>query len=140
MKKNIYFLLVAIVALALVIALPFFFNNDYGQSFTAVYLSNKILFALLFVLSIGYCFFKNTANGISWSLIVINVAAQFVPFIIRCFYKYLDSRQLLFSVIIAAVALIAYIALSGGVITMNRKMILADKKYEGHEIEIVEDK
>ncbi len=139
MKKNIYFLLIALISLALVIAIPFFLNNNLGDTFMAVYLISKILFGVLFLSSIAYCFLANTANGISLSLIVLNVITQFIPLVIRGLFR-LENRQLLWSIIFLGVALIVYIAISGGIITMNKKMLKAETKYQGHEIEVVEDK
>ena len=140
MKKNLFFLLASLIALIMVIVFPFFFNNGLGQEFLTTYLIAKIVFGLLFVLTVLYCFFKDTGNGITFSLFTLNAVCQFIPLVIRAIYKQVTYKTSLFAVLVLCLSMIIYIALTGLLISMNNKMVASEEKYKGHEIEVKEDK
>lgn len=138
MKKNFWFLIVSVIVLALIVSIPFFLNNDLENNFLTVYLVAKIIFGLLFIGSVIYCFAKQTSNGISYSLIVINIIVQFIPLILRGLFK-LESHQIMWSIIVIGLSLIVYVSLFGAILTMNKKMLVRENKYQGHEIEVKEE-
>lgn len=140
MKKNIYFLLASLIALIMVIICPFFLNNVVGQEYLITYLVAKIVFALLFVLTVLYCYLKETGNGITYSLITLNAVCQFIPLIIRVIYKHVTYKTSLWAVLLICLSMIIYISLTGLLLSMNNKMVAAEEKYKGHEIEVKEDK
>ncbi len=135
MKKNLYFLLICLLGVVIIVICPFFMGAIKDNNLLAMYLVAKILYGLLFVGSFTYCFVKKTANGITGSLVGISAIFQFIPLVIRWVFA-ASNKPVLWSIIILCVSLMIYLALFGGIITMGKKMVEADEKYQCNEIPV----
>ena len=68
-----------------------------------------------------------------------SIFVQIAPLLIRT-SVYIQNFVLGFAIIMLAVFLIGYVAFIGLVLTANKKQVESDKKYQGSEIEVVEEK
>lgn len=135
MKKNLYFLLICLLGVVVIVACPFFMKTVEGDSYLALYITSKVLFGLLFIGSFVYCFAKKTANGVTASLVGVTALFQLIPLAIRGIFL-AGNRPVLWSILLLCFSLMVYLAFFGGLVTMGKKMVEADEKYVGHEIEV----
>ena len=91
----------------------------------------------MFVGAVSYALFANTSNGVSLSLVGIASLYQFLPLAVRALLG-VDNATLWVLVLLIA-SLMIFVALVGGIITMNKKMVKSEKASEGKTIEIFKD-
>lgn len=139
MKKNFWFLISSLLVLALVIIIPFLFTKEFPSDGTlAVYLVSKILYGLLLVGTIVYCFFKETANGITLSLTILSSLFQLIPLSQRFVLQSSVKNSTVWGVLILVVSLLIYVVFVGLILTSNKKMVKSNHSYEGNEIKVKE--
>ena len=85
MKKNIYFAIFSFLALVLIVAVPCLLKNTFldNNALTALYITSKVIWGLMFVGAVSYALFANTSNGVSLSLVGIASLYQFLPLAVR---------------------------------------------------------
>lgn len=139
MKKNIYFAIFSFLALVLIVAVPCLLKNTFldNNALTALYITSKVIWGLMFVGTVSYALFANTSNGVSLSLVGIASLYQFLPLAVRALLG-VDNATLWVLVLLIA-SLMIFVALVGGIITMNKKMVKSEKASEGKTIEIFKD-
>ena len=139
MKKNIYFAIFSFLALVLIVAVPYLLKNTFldNNVLTALYVTSKVIWGLMFVGAVSYALFANTANGVSLSLVGIASLYQFLPLAVRALLG-VDNATLWVLVLLIA-SLMIFVAFVGGIITMNKKMVKSEKASEGKTIEIFKD-
>ena len=139
MKKNIYFAIFSFLALVLIVAVPCLLKNTFldNNALTALYVTSKVIWGLMFVGAVSYALFANTSNGVSLSLVGIASLYQFLPLVVRALLG-VDNATLWVLVLLIA-SLMIFVAIVGGIITMNKKMVKSEKASEGKTIEIFKD-
>lgn len=139
MKKNIYFAIFSFLALVLIVAVPCLLKNTFldNNALTALYVTSKVIWGLMFVGTVSYALFANTSNGVSLSLVGIASLYQFLPLAVRALLG-VDNATLWVLVLLIA-SLMIFVAFVGGIITMNTKMVKSEKASEGKTIEIFKD-
>ena len=139
MKKNIYFAIFSFLALVLIVAVPCLLKNTFldNNALTALYVTSKVIWGLMFVGAESYALFANTSNGVSLSLVGIASLYQFLPLAVRALLG-VDNATLWILVLLIA-SLMIFVAFVGGIITMNKKMVKSEKASEGKTIEIFKD-
>lgn len=139
MKKNIYFAIFSFLALVLIVAVPCLLKNTFldNNALTALYVTSKVIWGLMFVGTVSYALFANTSNGVSLSLVGIASLYQFLPLAVRALLG-VDNATLWVLVLLIA-SLMIFVAFVGGIITMNKKMVKSEKASEGKTIEIFKD-
>lgn len=139
MRRKIYISLCMAVFLALVVIIPILLDNSFLEitQNMAVYLTAKILFGILLLVSWLLILFKSLANTSGIILLSIAGVTQIIPLILR-FILPLQSGML-WSIIILSISLIITLALTGLLMASNKKMVEGDKKYEGKSIDVKDD-
>jgi hypothetical protein len=137
-NKIVFFSSMSII-LILIVLLPILINSSWpinDQAHFAIYLTAKIFFGLSFVAAVIYSLRKETnATGITFWLIAITGIFQFLPLGLRALAQNAKSGNIWPSVILLLGALIE-IALVGGFLVMNRRMVESNKAAEGKSDEI----
>ena len=144
MKKNIFYLIVSILAVALVIALPFAFTSWNkslleNNNVLVPYIIAKVIYGLCLVVLVVLIFIKEQARGHALFLLVATCICQFVPLLMRLGLN-MGGFALIYEILMLIVPLMAYVAFLGLVFVSSRKQLNADKKYEGRTIEVVDEK
>jgi len=140
MKKNFWFLISSVLVLALVIIVPFLFTNKFpSDGALAVYLVGKIIYGLLLVGTIVYCFVKETSNGITLSLSLLSGLFQLIPLSQRLVLHSNANNPIVWSVLILVLSLVLYVVFLGLSLTSNKKMVSSNHAYEGKEIAVKEE-
>ncbi len=139
MKKNFWFLISSLLVLAVVIIIPFLFTEKFPSDETlTVYLISKILYGLLFIGTIAYCFFKETANGFTLSLTGLSCLFQLIPLLQRFVLQSSVENSTIWGVLILVLSLLIYVVFIGLILTSNKKMVKSNHSYEGNEIKVKE--
>lgn len=144
MKRNIFYLIVSILAVALVIALPFAFvswnkalvNNGNVLPF---YIIAKVLYGLCLVIFAVLIFVKEQARGHALFILVATGISQFIPLLMRLGLN-MGGFALIYEILMLIIPLMLYVAFLGLVFVSSRKQLNADKKYEGRTIEVYDEK
>ena len=139
MRKNLYFGISLILVLAIIVALPFVFDNSFlaVQNNLVIYLFAKILFGIIYIGTAIYVYTMPTANTITASTLGIALVLQFVPLALRFVLPL--STGFVWSVIILIVAVLLFVAVLGLSLTSNTKILEAEKKSEGRTIEVKDE-
>ncbi len=141
MKKNIFFLLPNLIALGVIIGLPFCFNNKSllaDNDVLVPYLIAKILFGVVLVAFVLMVFFLPKARGNALMLLVPTYVMQLVAPLLRISLLFSGFR-LGFNIIVLAVTSIAYVVFIGAVFYQDKAMLVSDKKFEGKTIEVLSE-
>lgn len=144
MKKNIYLFIVGVLILGLAIGLPFTFGS-WNDSLTAVqgsfivYIVAKCIFGLFFIGVLAWSLIKERARGTVYIFLGAATIAQLVPLLIRVSVNF-KGFEVGFGVIAVVLACILLTALTGLVVVTNKKQVASDVKYQGNEIEVVDEK
>lgn len=140
MRKNVYLGITLILALTLIVALPFVFDNSFldVQNNLVMYLLAKILCGLIYVGTAIYVFVVPTARTITSSTLWFSLGLQIAPLIIRFILPL--SSGLVWSVIILVLAILIFVALLGLSLTSNKKILAAEKKSEGRTIAVKDER
>jgi hypothetical protein len=137
-NKIVFFSSMSII-LILVILLPILLNPTWpinDQAHFAIYLTAKIFFGLSFLGAVIYSLRKETnATGITFWLIAITGVFQLLPLGLRALAQNAKSGNIWPTLILLLGALIE-IALVGGFLVMNRRMVESNKAAEGKSDEI----
>ena len=130
MKKNVWFLLSAVIGLAFVVVLPVALDNSFLNDGTAlaIYLLAKILFGVLYVAVVLCVCLKDLARTVATILVSVVAFAQFIPLFVRLLFVYAGSVALVISIILIFVALIACVVLFALAFTSSKKMLARDEK------------
>lgn len=139
MKKNIYFAIFSFLALVLIVVVPCLLKNTFldNNTLTALYVTSKVIWGLMFVGCVSYALFANTSNGVSITLVGIASLYQFLPLVVRALLG-VDNATL-WILVLLVVSLMIFVALVGAIISMNKKMVKSEKESEGKTIEIFKD-
>ena len=139
MKKNFWFLISSLLVLAVVIIIPFLFTEKFpSDEALAVYLVSKILYGLLLIGTIVYCFCKETANGFTLSLTILGCLFQLIPLLQRFVLQSSVENSTIWGVLILVLSLLIYVVFIGLILTSNKKMVKSNHSYEGNEIKVKE--
>lgn len=143
MKKNFYFLISAIIILAVIIGLPFAFTNwneqlNANSTVLAFYIVGKCIFGLCFIAFAALIFLKQLARGKAYMLIVSTLLVQLIPLLQRVGLN-IPNFTLGFEIIVLALALVLYVAFLGLVFYSNKTQIASDNKYVGKTIDVVDE-
>lgn len=139
MKNRIIGFCVALLGVVLAVTIPFVIENAYlKDAYLALYIVTKCLYLFVFVGLILYFFVKGNANTTMFGVLGITAVFQFVPLGIRALSFY--ECHLVYPVVVLIVGFAIYLAVIGALMTMNRKMVASDLKYEGKEIRVAEEK
>ncbi len=138
MKKNLYFLIISLLVLALIIIVPCFMNNNIFTNLekSLLYFIPKIIWGLLFAGVVLYLFFKPFGKGLASTLYGITLLYQLLPLLVRIIIKQKNATVLV--IILLIVSLIIYFALFAGITSMSKKMLESEEKYKGHSLDIEE--
>ena len=142
MKKNLTIVCVSAIILALVIALPFFFDNKeikFFDNILAMYIANKIVFGLVFIFSIAWCVIKERAKGMVYITFVTAGLLQGLPALCRLAPRMKDFG-VGFEIIILALGLIIFVTMFALITWSSKKQLVSDEKYVGKEIPVQEEK
>ncbi len=144
MRRNLFLGLISVLILGLAIGLPFAFgdwNNLLVQNQTVLilYIVSKSVFGLILLFALIWSFVGERARGHIYMMLSCSIFVQIAPLIIRT-SVYIQNFVLGFAIIMLALFLIGYVAFIGLVLTANKKQVASDKKYQGSEIEVVDEK
>jgi hypothetical protein len=129
--------LIAIIVLPIVLS-PIWPIANNGP--LAIYLAAKIVFGLAFLFASVYPLLKKeNATGITFLFDLLVVVLQFVPLALRGIAQALPDN-VLWPTILFLFGLLLFIGLGSGLLLSNEKMLAANKKAEGHAIDIHEEK
>lgn len=142
MKKNIVIVCISAIILALIIVLPFCFKNDelrLSDKIFALYITNKIVFGLIFVFSVAWCVIKERAKGFVYITLVMACLLQGIPALCRLAPRMKDFGMG-FEIIMLALGLIIFIGVFAMIAWSSKKQLVSDEKYVGKEIPVQEEK
>ena len=133
MKKNIYLAIIGVLVVGLAIGLPFTFTkwNELivaNNEVLILYIVSKAIFGLILVFAFIWSLVKERARGSVYMLLAASISV------------YVNGFVLGFAILTLAVFLIAYVAFVGLLFTSNKKQLASDTKYQGSEIEVVDEK
>ena len=144
MKKNIYLAIIGVLVVGLAIGLPFTFTkwNELivaNNEVLVLYIVSKAIFGLILIFGFVWSLVKERARGSVYMLLAASIIVQAEPILIRT-SVYVNGFVLGFAILTLAVFLIAYVAFVGLLFTSNKKQLASDTKYQGSEIEVVDEK
>ena len=145
MKKNIFFIGVLVVLFGLIVGLPFAFT-EWNKTLVdttvplVFYVVSKVIFGVAFIGFGIWAVMKERARGMIYILFAATLFVQLVPLFVRFATSFKGAGQTIYCILMVAIFLIGYIAALGLVLTSNKKMIVADEKYEGSTIEVKDEK
>ena len=144
MKRNLYLGLISVLVLGLAAGLPFAFTEwnsllVQNQTVLILYIVSKVVFGLILIFALVWSFVGERARGHIYMAISSSMFVQIAPLLIRT-SVYIKNFVLGFAIIMLALFLIGYIAFIGLVLTANKKQVASDKKYQGKEINVVDEK
>lgn len=139
MKNRIIGFCVSVFVILTTVLIPIFINNDFlKDSYLIIYLVMKCLYLLALIGFSLYFFVKGSANSMMCSVLGITALFQLLPLSIRGLAAH--QCQIVYSILILMIGLILYLAVIGGLMIMNGKMIKSDEKSIGKEIPIENEK
>lgn len=145
MKRNLFFICILVVLLAVIVGLPFAFG-DWNQSLKEAqvpfifYIVSKVLFGLAFIGVAVWAVIKERARGMIYINLVAALLVQLVPLFIRFSIHFKAPGQVIYCILMLAFFLIGYIAMLGLVTTSNKRQTEADARFEGTSIEVKDEK
>ncbi len=139
-RLQIGFIIEALIVLALIIIIPFTFNNDFSNEGLALYITSKIIFGILFVVGVCYALISKAKTGSSAMLVGVASLYQFIPLAIRFIAKADFDLKWFVGIIIIAIALIIYVAFIFGFSAQDKSAKKREEIAEGKTIEIQEEK
>jgi hypothetical protein len=141
MYKKVSILLVALIALGLMIGLPFSFNNEAVVNNTAVlifYIISKSVFGLIFIFAVLWSV-STRARGSIYLLLLVATLLQGFPALCRA-SLFMDAFTLPFNILMIALGLIVFVVVFMMNSWTSKTQVASDEKYVGKEIPIQEEK
>jgi len=139
-RLQIGFIIETLIVLALIIIIPFTFNNDFSNEGLALYITSKIIFGILFIIDVCYALISKAKTGSSAMLVGIASLYQLIPLAVRFIAKADFNLKWLVGIIIIAIALIIYVAFIFGFSAQDKLAKKREEIAEGKTIEIQEEK
>lgn len=142
MYKKVSILLVALIALGLMIGLPFSFNNEAVVNNTAVlifYIISKSVFGLIFIFAVLWSVLSTRARGSIYHLLLVATLLQGFPALCRA-SLFMDAFTLPFNILMIALGLIVFVVVFMMNSWTSKTQVASDEKYVGKEIPIQEEK
>lgn len=143
LTRKIAYVAAMVVGLVAIIVLPIVLSPIWPivhNGPLAIYLTTKIVFGLAFLFACVYPLLrKENATGITFLFDLLVVALQFVPLALRGIAQALPDN-LFWPTVLFLFSLLLFIGLGSGLLFSNEKMIAANKKAEGHSIDIHEER
>ena len=138
MRKNLVASLLAVIVVGLVVGLTFAFDNTAlvnSSTIFTFYLIAKILFGIVFVGVVIYGIVEKKARGSYYPMVVLMLALQFVPMVMRAYLK-LPKFQLGACLITLCLCLGAMVIVIGILPGVSKNHLEADEKSAAKEIEV----
>lgn len=142
MYKKLTILIVGLIALGLMIGLPFSFNNDELVKDTAVlvfYIISKSIFGLIFIFAVIWSVLQERARGAIALILLVATLLQGFPPLCRA-SLFMGAFTLPFNILVLAFGLIGFTVLFMMNHFSSAKQLEADQKYVGKEIPVQEEK
>ncbi len=144
MKRRIAELITTVIALILIILLPFFISFN-GNAFyedsvlLGIYIFSKCLYGVCLIAVTVWLMFARTEYGSGAAIFGITLGFQLIPLFVRLCLSYAGGVEIIWSVIVLCVSFLIYALLIIALLWTNKKRVQSEQKYAGNSIPVYDE-